>query len=100
MYVGFDSGEFMYINIREGAGLYMLTLVTSTGHTGDLQQICGKRIFPGYLLRFGFLICMVIGGQGCPHILVIFVLVERTRLSSVLVILYRLGGFFPQIWRI
>jgi hypothetical protein len=49
------------------------------------------------MLRFGFLICMVIGGQGCPHILVIFVFSERTRLSSDLAILYWLGGmFFPS----
>jgi hypothetical protein len=40
---------------------------------------------------------MVIGGQGCPQILVIFVLAERTRLSSDLVILYWLGGLvFPS----
>jgi hypothetical protein len=71
--------------------------VMSVVHTGGLQQICGKNIFPGYLLRFGFIICMVIGGQGCPHILVIFVLDERTRLSSYLVILYWLGGLvFPS----
>jgi hypothetical protein len=39
-------------------------------------------------MRFGFVICMVIGGQGCPNILVIFVLAEKTRLSSDLLILY------------
>jgi hypothetical protein len=44
--------------------------------------------FSNKLLTFGFLICMVIGGQSCPRVLVIFVLVERTRLSSGLVILY------------
>jgi hypothetical protein len=35
---------------------------------------------------------MVIGGQGCSHILVIFLMAERTSLSSYLVILYWLGG--------
>jgi hypothetical protein len=51
----------------------------------------------GYLLRFGFLICMVIRGQGCPRILVIFVLAERTMLSLELVILYWLGRLvFPS----
>jgi hypothetical protein len=34
----------------------------SIGRTGGLQHICGKRIFPRILLRFGFLIFMVIGG--------------------------------------
>jgi hypothetical protein len=35
------------------------------------------------LLRFGFLICMVIGGQGCPWYFGDICLAERTRLSSV-----------------
>jgi hypothetical protein len=33
------------------------------------------------LLRFGFLIFMVIGGQGCPHIFGEFVLVGRVGFS-------------------
>jgi hypothetical protein len=32
---------------------------TTDSWTEDISRI---------LLRFGFLICMVIGGQGCPHI--------------------------------
>jgi hypothetical protein len=67
--------------------------VTSAGHTGGLQQIHVQRIFPGILLRFGFLFVWLLenkvvlsfgdfGGQGCPHILVI---------------LYWLGGLvFPS----
>jgi hypothetical protein len=39
----------------------------STDRTGGLQQIRGKNIFLGILLRFDFLICMVIGEQGCSH---------------------------------
>jgi hypothetical protein len=55
--------------------------------------------FSNKLFSFVFFICMVIGGQGCPHILVVFVLAERTRLSLDLMILYWLGGlFFSQIF--
>jgi hypothetical protein len=71
--------------------------VISSGCTSGMQQICGQRKVSSNLMRFGFFICMVNGGQGFHKILVIFVLAERTRLSSYLVILDWLGGiFFPS----
>jgi hypothetical protein len=44
--------------------------MTSTGVQVAAEQICRQRRFSGILLRFGFLIFLVIEGQGCPQILV------------------------------
>jgi hypothetical protein len=53
--------------------LYKLTSVAvhvmSVGRTGGLRQICGQRNFQGFV-EVWFSIFLVIGGQGCPHILV------------------------------
>jgi hypothetical protein len=76
-----------YIVFWEGAGLYRLTGDIIRSYRWSATDLWAEEV-SSKLLRFGFLICMVIGGQGCPHILVIFVLAERTRLSSYLVILY------------
>jgi hypothetical protein len=49
-----------------------------TGMTGDINMLfrtsttnLWEEDISRDFLRFGFLICMVIGGQGCPQILVI-----------------------------
>jgi hypothetical protein len=85
-----------YIVLWEGAGLYRLTCDLIRSYRWYATNLWVEEV-SSKLLRFGFFICMVIGGQGCPKILVIFVLAERTMLSSYLVILYWLGGMvFPS----
>jgi hypothetical protein len=74
-----------YIVLWARASPYRMTSDIIMSYKWSAADLWAKEV-SCKLLRFGFFICMVIGGQGCPQILVIFVLAERQGCPQILVI--------------